>query len=1190
MGDFSFAPLTSLRHAPLVRWLWTGASDEETVRAQLRALREMGCGGVIFSRRDGREPHADSAWAGPLHAAWDQCRDLQLRAWLGHSAHSVSAPDDEQPADLLAHAIEFHVQDVAMNRAAQWQPPALDGELLCAVAVPLADLNRTPDWTRAVPLPAVDAATRALLLSGLDADARVYLWTQVRDGTRSALDPMHPDTGRLLVESVGAWLRAARGGRGWDANMTGLHLSAPELWRAGQSDGERAAATRRFPWSLHLPRAFADEHGYDLIERLPSLIADTGPDAARVRQDFWTTVVRLLDRNFWEPLHGWATSHGLSCAGAVTRHAALHRIVAALGDAAPGLRALAPPGIASSCLRGGGLHARLCASVAALEGRAGALAETEQCGWDATPQQQLPALHHLLQQGITAFVAAAVRPSLDDDGNNKTAAEAKGESSDEFDTASLLQQPYSERFRDFAGYIARCCDALSRGRSGARVGLLWPARSAWAHHHPKGHRFVRWVEEDLEATASLLDELHYSFLLLPEETLCAARCEAGCRVSGIGPSGIGSRVEDGRAPDPKLDAPGPEPESAARLLCGAAQMPLQMIVLPSVTALSWVAWRKLEEFIAAGGRVVCLGLLPRWSERGRDEALENHIGQTTRLTVADAYEAYAMAEHAEHREGETEDAPPASEFVGYPIAREYQSGGRLCCYQPRLNFDAEDARLRAGQLLKESLPPDLETQSPDILHARRVCRANVTQTDVEQADVEQANGAWAGGKTAESGELFFVFNASEAAQRVHLRLYSSCEGLRCAPRLLDAWTGESHALPVWMPFSHEEGGGLGLSLEMAAHEARLLWLGHAKHAPPHAEHADFSVETVVVEAAASGGDGAKALKAIDDAPTDNLRVRGYATQAGVPAVAVRQKEKAVWLFGPAVEVPAPLLLPDEWSARRIGPNVLVLDDWLMPQSGGWRTGFRVESLPQSLFLAFGSRGAPSGIDRNEVFLNEQRLVSCETPFPDHALWRDAMWRWFTLDAARPGLNALAVRVARAAPLSGRFAGCVVGDFSLREDFGDLWGSAGEDKSDEDGPDENTNGAPPAITKTEPLALGTGSWHEQGLPFYAGSVELAQRIEAPRDWEHCRVFLEVSRARDAVEVWLNGVCAGGRVAAPYRFDVTAGLRAGDANEVTLKLWNSAQAVLEGHRTAPAPSGVLGPVRLVAYPIVEVEGLC
>ncbi len=387
MTGFSFAPLDSSgpqRHAPLVDWLWRDAPHEETALAQLRALRKMGCGGVLLTAPHNRDSAAPENWPELLRAFVDECRRLQLFVWLEQqapSAFSIPASDlsgrtaarGEPPEAMLVHAIEFQVEDVAANRAAHWQLPNLDGELLCAVAVPLgetplgqtppANASRAPDWTRAVPLTTADAPQRAALLSALGADARLYLWTQVRDDENGTLDPMHPDAAPLLLQHIERlWpLRddsETRDSGGLQSrSIEGVCLSPPTLWSGGHSTTGQLSGAPRFPWSLHLPQAFFEQHSYDLIERLPSLIADTGPDAARVRQDFWTTVANLLQRNFWTPCCEQLRARGWNTTGAVTPHSSLGRITAECGDAVTGLRALAVPGIALAGEGSGGLRA-----------------------------------------------------------------------------------------------------------------------------------------------------------------------------------------------------------------------------------------------------------------------------------------------------------------------------------------------------------------------------------------------------------------------------------------------------------------------------------------------------------------------------------------------------------------------------------------------------------------------------------------------------------------------------------------------------------------------------------------------------------------------------------------------------------------------------------------------------------------
>jgi hypothetical protein len=592
----------------------------------------------------------------------------------------------------------------------------------------------------------------------------------------------------------------------------------------------------------------------------------------------------------------------------------------------------------------------------------------------------------------------------------------------------------------------------------------------WAHYNPNGHRFVRWVEEDLRNTLQLLDELHFDFVLLPEDDLCAAPMEA-------------------------------ESQTSTRLLCGRARLPLEMIVLPSVTALSHEAWQKIQTFVEAGGKVACLGLLPRWSERGRDTQLEEDISRETRLGVGDLYTAYTARENDQAE----------SDYVAYPLSREYHSGGRLCCYQPRLEINPDNVRLYVRRILSESIQPELETQSPSIVYTRRVHN---------------------------DGELFFLFNRSEESQRVNVRL--RC-GRDCVPHLRNAWTGASTPIAEWTRFTEEEGGGVSVTLAFAPQEAHMVWLEYvASSLPePRIERANFIAESF-----------------------DGSTVRGYTTENTAPAFAARNiAGKMTWRYGDEAAVPAPLLL-DEWSAQRLHPNL-----WLLPARRGPRGDiieFEMVETPSSFFLCVKKSSVSAAPTLNGV-----PLMECPAPFSASNLWLDEQWRWFDLAAAHIGTNEIAVPV-----LHEDIVLRLVGDFHLQQVVPDFWNT------------EATTTPAYTLAATQPLVLSDGSWHEQGLPFYCGAIEYSQRLNIPAEWQNCRVFIEVSLARDVVESRVNGAACGVRLAPPYRFDVTGAIRADDVeNTITITVWNSAQAALQPDVEA-APSGLLGPVRLVAYPRVEI----
>lgn len=1215
--------------APLAVWIWNAPLEEAALRTQLNALSEAGFGGVVVRAADGVAPSYNSeAWLQQVQLVARACQSQNLAFWLTDEGPALTgtAPGNgagtgrsgtgggritrEHP-ELRSHFLRFHTIEVAREEATAWKFPAVAGQLLHAVVVPLQPTSRRPDFSRAITLTQEPLEHAGHHLARLNADVRVLIFAQERAGY---VDLLNPQTSALFLESTHERLRLALGDE-W-ASLTGFWLHAPTLRDKGETP-----ENQRLPWSPLLMEAFEQQPGYELLEWLPALVSDLGDDASRLRQDFWGAVARIAREAFWQPISNYAEQHDKLYCGFIEGQEPLNIMVSRQSDAASVYRTLPRAGIEAPGLQNGGisldlgraLHARLAASTASLktngsEGAARIMAEAWRgAGWGTTPGERLPSLHHLLRQGINGLAAHGAFATI---GDGQLAIQPPSE----------LHQPYAAQWKGFAQYIARTCYVLSHGRPGARIALLWPIRSAWAHHHPKGHRLTRWVEEDLYATALMLDDLHFEFLFVTEEDLQNGRFENG------------------------------------KVLCGAAQHAFELVVLPTVTTLHRATWSKLEGFLEAGGKVACLGLLPRYSERGRDVEFEEHISKTTMVTAGDIYEAYTEMENAGGQ------APPTA---GYPITKENEAGGRLSCYQPRLNESVKDALLRVRKILKESLTPELETQASNILYTRRILSrgesledADITRglegdesenDDVEkplapiqgegfdwdqpfdwgeefppepddvstadqsplaapdetpvEADAEDGgeNNGLAGLKIEEfrgtdtaarevdvsaGGDVFWIFNTGEEAQRVNLRLHPTQDG---TPHLLDAWNGEIRRVAVWMQFPEDEDGGLSVALDMAPHEAKLLWIrpyaSPAERDEPHVEASTWVVEDF-----------------------DGRVARGYVTESGPPRIAVRRGKRLVRHVGEVPAIPAPLLLPDSWQAARIGPNTLAAPDWqwqrgrhlpgdqrwifgrdswqALPSRAGaahstleasqgssrvelsgivtFRSHFEIAEIPQSLFMGWNPLGVPS-----DIYLNGELLAMCEPDFVDSPPWNDACWQWFDLSEwAQAGENILSCvadyrekpGIAADAPAT-RMPNVprLAGDFDLTPDR--------------------------AIIGAQSLVMAAGSWHGQGLPFFSGALDFKQWVKVPPEWQGMRIFLEIAHCRDVCGVWLNGRAAGVRYGAPHRFDVTKSILKGASNEVRLRVWNTAEAALEGHAREPQASGLLGPVRLVPYPIVH-----
>jgi hypothetical protein len=136
-----------------------------------------------------------------------------------------------------------------------------------------------------------------------------------------------------------------------------------------------------------------------------------------------------------------------------------------------------------------------------------------------------------------------------------------------------------------------------------------------------------------------------------------------------------------------------------------------------------------------------------------------------------------------------------------------------------------------------------------------------------------------------------------------------------------------------------------------------------------------------------------------------------------------------------------------------------------------------------------------------------------------------------------------------------------------------------------------------------------SWEELGVSGSTGPATYSLQFTAPARPKGKHVYLEIGEVHDYAHVTLNGKEVGARSFQPYRWDVTGALKKG-ANDLKIEVYaNVAQArpaaappaaiapparspVLgappaaaggggRGGPAAPATSGLLGPVKLVAY---------
>ncbi len=256
-------------------------------------------------------------------------------------------------------------------------------------------------------------------------------------------------------------------------------------------------------------------------------------------------------------------------------------------------------------------------------------------------------------------------------------------------------------------------------------------------------------------------------------------------------------------------------------------------------------------------------------------------------------------------------------------------------------------------------------------------------------------------------------------------------------------------------------------------------------------------------------------------------------------------------------------LGDEWEFSTLKPNVLPLADWRFSMGGGahgswgygWHeyiTEFECDTkLSEAKLLIDGllteklwRRSTPIHV---EITLNDQPVKEFEQgSYLDHLI-READ----VSGLVKQGKNTLKIRTNTELAPAGSLTdpAYLIGNFALE-------GKPGSWK----------------LVK-EPGKVKTGSWAEQGYPYFSGIGSYRQKIKlaAPKG----KVMLRMEKPADMAEVLVNGKQAGVLPWEPWQVEITDFIKEG-TNEIEIRVANSMHNLLV---MEPKVSGLIGKVEIV-----------
>jgi hypothetical protein len=256
-------------------WFWNGVQDEANISAQLAAMKDGGCRGVVLHSRTGnRIPYLSERWMALLRHSCECCRRLGLAVWL--------YDEDGYPSGNAGMMVQKLRPDLRQKHLV-FDYSATDPAHPCHAAY-------DPDTYEPIDETAVPAGTVALRFSVEHIDRHVDVFS--RESADLFISLTHDKFQKHLGEFFG--------------NVIEAIYTDNESYQVWNGYG--------IAWSETLEAEYAARFGAPLTSILPRLVEDL-PGAAEARFRFHSLARDLFLRNFIVPQVEWCRRNGLLYTG-----------------------------------------------------------------------------------------------------------------------------------------------------------------------------------------------------------------------------------------------------------------------------------------------------------------------------------------------------------------------------------------------------------------------------------------------------------------------------------------------------------------------------------------------------------------------------------------------------------------------------------------------------------------------------------------------------------------------------------------------------------------------------------------------------------------------------------------------------------------------------------------------------------
>lgn len=586
-------PPASYRIVPF--WFWNGDMSEAAIKLQIKEMADKGVGGFFICARQGLTvPYLSQSWFDRVRFAVETAKTFGLEVWIydeypypsGMAGGEVTLEHPDAKHHTLWSLREPWDGDRPINLELPW------AKVLMAAAVPYDETGHTLLWNRSIDISRHIGSLQNEHIyqqSGLTAynasryftaHPRKYLrWTppsgkweltiamqtEVQDFKYFGhyMDPCHTEAVRTFIQLTHERYKQEIGAYFGDV-VKGVF-------------SDEVGLLGNFPWSAALPSFFAESLGYDLMQgdNLLALLHETSEDTPRIRYGYFQSLHLLLRESYHAQLQRWAQRNQLSYVTEVNSIRATTQRLSDIPGGDSGHEKLGRPlaWILSKNAFSFRYNPKMISSIARQTGKRRALIECfHSVGWSMTLQDAKWMLDRFAAMGINMFNFHAFFFSID------------GLRKHDAPPSQFLQNPYWRHFRQLADYAARLSYLMSEGAAAISVAVLDPTTTLWTYLGNPIHEF-EYMGDDAGEKARL-DALKTDWAAICRELLL-------------------HQIDfDHLDPELLMEAT----VESGKLRIGHAAY--SILVIPPISNLETGAWRQIEAFLANGGTVLALGLLP----------------------------------------------------------------------------------------------------------------------------------------------------------------------------------------------------------------------------------------------------------------------------------------------------------------------------------------------------------------------------------------------------------------------------------------------------------------------------------------------------------------------------------------------------------------------------------------------------